>query len=74
MAAGPEHAINPISLDLINHDLINTLINILIQPTKESTTMNELLGIGTLILTGIGSLFVALGAVDLFRPMPKHRP
>lgn len=33
--------------------------------------MNELLGIGTWLLTGIGALFVVVGMIDLFRPMPK---
>lgn len=36
--------------------------------------MNELLTIGTWLLTGIGTLFVTLGLVDLVRPLPKHRP
>lgn len=36
--------------------------------------MNEILGIGTWILTGIGALYVTVGAVDLFRPMSKQRP
>ena len=36
--------------------------------------MNEILTIGTWVLTGIGSLYAVLGAVDLFRPLSKNRP
>ena len=36
--------------------------------------MNQLLEIGTCVLTGIGAIFVTFGLVDLIRPMPKQRP
>jgi hypothetical protein len=36
--------------------------------------MNEFLGIGTWVLTAIGTLYVSIGLVDLLRPLPKQRP
>ena len=36
--------------------------------------MNEILGVATWMLTGIGVLYAVIGAVDLFRPFSQDRP
>ena len=36
--------------------------------------MNEILGVATWTLTGIGVLYGVIGLVDLFRPFSQNRP
>jgi hypothetical protein len=36
--------------------------------------MNEILVMGSWVLTGIGVLYAIVGAVDLFRPLSNNRP